>query len=226
MHQGLSGSEGLHTEPQQQQKYGTTVDDAPIPPKISSLTECAAILTIVCVCTGTLQLVPVRSQTARETVFLLLVNWIRVYGIPLGMQSDGHANFVSALMKAALSMFGVRDQMVSAPNQKGTAAKSEKTNQYVRKIIDIMVANGDATNEDSLRQYCAIAEMQANQLQCIAGHTSYKLCFGKTPRTILDLVTYAPIDVAQRTTTTILHMGLEHGNCNNIVHGVFPKHSS
>ena len=170
------------------------VDHAPLPPQISSLTGCAAILTIVCVCTGTLQLVPARSQTARETVFLLLVNWIRVYGIPLGIQSDGHANFVSALMKAALSMFGVRDQMVSAPNQKGTAAKSERANQYVRKIIDIMVANGDATNEDSLRQYCAIAEMQANQLQCIAGHTSYELCFGKTPRTILDLVTHAPGD--------------------------------
>ena len=44
------------------------VDHAPLPPQISSLTGCAAILTIVCVCTGTLQLVPARSQTARETV--------------------------------------------------------------------------------------------------------------------------------------------------------------
>ena len=96
------------------------VDHAPLPPQISSLTRCAAILTIVCVCMGTLQLVPARSQTAREAVFLLLVNSIRVYGIPLGIQLDGHTNFVLALIKAALSVFDVLDQMVSAPNQTGT----------------------------------------------------------------------------------------------------------
>ena len=52
-----------------------------------------------------------------------------------------------------------------------------------------MEANGDATNEDSLRMYCAMAEIHANHIQCKAGHTNFEMCFGKEPLTVFDLVT-------------------------------------
>ena len=136
-----------------------------------------------------MMLVPARTQTARETAFILFVNWIRIYGLFTGLQSDGQANFVSALMAAVLSLFGVRATTVSALDQTGTAAKSERANQYVRKITDIMEANGDATNEDSLRMYWTMAEIQANHIQCYVGHSNYEMCFGKGPLTILDLLT-------------------------------------
>ena len=50
-----------------------------------------------------------------------------------GLQSDGHPNFISALMAAVLAPFGVRATAISAPDQKDTvtAAKSERANQYV-----------------------------------------------------------------------------------------------
>ena len=165
------------------------VDHAPLPKAVAQQTGCTAVLTIVDTTTGVMMLVPARTQTARETAFILFVNWIRIYGLFTGLQSDGHANFVSALMAAVLSLFGVRATTVSAPDQKGTAAKSERANQYVRKITDIMEANGDATNEDSLRMYCTMAEIQANHIQCNAGHSNYEMCFGKEPLTIFDLLT-------------------------------------
>ena len=118
------------------------------------------------------------------------------------MQSDGHPNFISALMAAVLSLFGVRATTVSAPDQKGTATKSERANQYVRKITDIMEANGDATNEDSLRMYCTMAEIQANHIQCNAGHSNYEMCFGKEPLTIFDLLTQGNVPTGFKTAGT------------------------
>ena len=82
-------------------------------------------------------------------------------------------------MAAVLSLFGVRATTVSAPGQK-----------------DIMETNGDATNEDSLRMYCTMAEIQANHIQCQAGHSNFEMCFGKEPLTIFDLLTQgnAPVE--------------------------------
>ena len=92
-------------------------------------------------------------------------------------------------LAAILLLFGVRATIVSAPDQKNTAKRSERANQYVRKNTDIMEANGDATNEDSLRMYCTMKEIQANHIQCQAGHSNYEMCFGKEPLTIFDLLT-------------------------------------
>jgi hypothetical protein len=158
------------------------VDRAPLPKDVAQQTGCTAVLTIIDTTTGVMMLVPARTETARETVFILFVNWIRIYGLYTGLQSGGHPNFVGALIAAVLTSFGVRATTVSAPDQKSIAAKSERANQYVRKITDIMESNGDATNDDSLRIYCTMAEIQANHIQCQAGHSNFEICFGKEPK--------------------------------------------
>jgi hypothetical protein len=165
------------------------IDYAPLPPTVSQQTGCTAILTIVDTTTGTIALLPARSQTTRETAYLLLVGWIRIYGIPRAIHADGA--YGTALMKALFDLLGIGQDnlIISAPSQKGTAAKSERANQYVRKIVDLMIANGDASIEDALRMYCVIQEMMANHIQTEAGHTNFEMCFGQQPRTILDMVT-------------------------------------
>ena len=89
-------------------------------------------------------------------------------------------------MKALFDLLGIGQDnpIISAPSQKGTAAKSERANQYVRKIVDLMIANGDASNEDALRMYCVIQEMMANHIQTEAGHTNFEMCFGQQPSAV------------------------------------------
>ena len=124
---------------------------------------------------GVMMLVPARTQTTKETAFILFVNWSLIYGLFTGLQSDGHPDFVSALMEAVLSLFGVRATKVSAPDQN-----------------DIMEANGNATNEDSLLMYCTMAEIQAKHVQCNAGHSNYEMCF--------EFKTAGAVDNAERDT--------------------------
>ena len=54
------------------------VDHAPLPKAVAQQTGCTAVLTMIDTTTGVMMLVLARTQTARETAFLLFVNWIRI----------------------------------------------------------------------------------------------------------------------------------------------------
>ena len=78
------------------------MDHAPLPRAVAQQTGCTTVLAIVDTTTGVIMLVPAITHTARETAFILFVNWIRIYGLFTGLQSDGHANFVSTPMAVVL----------------------------------------------------------------------------------------------------------------------------
>ena len=154
---------------------------------IQAATGSWGVLTMVDPSTGQLALAPADNKSATMTAYLLLIYWIRVYGIPKVLQSDADRGYCSDVMKVVSALLGIKAHDVSAKGQKGKAAQSERANAHVRKVETMMLANGHLSKAH-LHMYLAMGEIKANQINEQGGHTSFERVFAQAPTTVIDLI--------------------------------------
>ena len=162
-------------------------DHCVLEPAVQAATGYWAILTMVDVGSGQMALAAAVDKTARCTAYLLFITWIRVYGIPRILQSDSDAGYRSEVMKLVCGYLGIKVHDTSARAQKGTAAKAERANAYVRRMERIMTANGQVS-ASHLHMYMAAVEITANQQNEWLGHSSHERLFAQRPVTVVDLI--------------------------------------
>jgi hypothetical protein len=162
-------------------------DHCELDPVIQAATGYWAILTMVDAATGHCVFAPATDKSAKQTSYLIFTQWIRTFGIPRVIRSDGDRGYTSEVMRLARRYLGIKEHDVSAPDQKGTASKAEAANKHVRKAERIMLANGQISKVH-LMMYMAAAEIMANQQSEWSGHTSHERLFVQKPVTVVDLI--------------------------------------
>ena len=90
-------------------------------------------------------------------------------------------------MRLVCRLLGIQAHDTSARAQKGTAAKAERANAYVRRMERIMTANGQLS-ATHLLTYLAAIEIAANQQSEWSGHSSHERLFAQRPITVTDLI--------------------------------------
>ena len=86
------------------------------------------------------EVVPVRSQTARECVNKIVENFISRWGTPLSIHSDQGSAFESQVFKKMCSLFGIRKTRTSPRNPKGNGL-IERFNRSLLKMIRAYLAD-------------------------------------------------------------------------------------
>jgi site-specific DNA-cytosine methylase len=162
-------------------------DHCVLEPAVAEATGYWAILTMVDVGSGQIVLAPAEDKSARRTAYLIFTHWIRTYGIPKVIQSDSDAGYRSDVMKLVCRYLGIKAHDTSARAQKGTAAKAERANAYVRRMERVMTANGQVS-ASHLHMYLAAIEIAANQQNEWSGHSSHERLFAQKPITVSDLI--------------------------------------
>ena len=162
-------------------------DHCELEPAVAQATGYPSVLTMTDVATAQMTFAPAEDETAMRTAYLLITYWIRIYGVPKILQSDSGSGFCSEVFNLMCRLLGIKAHDTSARAQKGTAAKAERANAYVRRMERIMTANGQVS-ATHLHMYCASIEIAANQQTLTSGFTSHERLFAQRPVTVADLI--------------------------------------
>ena len=127
------------------QIYGTWNDAIAIDHIVPSATTSGKggfryILTIVECFSNYLVAVPVRTQSAEETISVIIKQYILKHGIPLSILHDLHQNFCSYLFRETLAAFGIKDTRTTSfkSSTNGRCERQQRRiNQALRAVVPV-----------------------------------------------------------------------------------------
>ena len=110
------------------------------PSKKATRRGITALLTITDMYSGYLVCVPVKSQSAEETIKNIVEHWIlKIGGIPAAIHHDRGAGFTSALFMTVLRVFGIKDKpgtSFHSQTQGKVEAQNRRLNMCLRAVLD------------------------------------------------------------------------------------------
>ena len=137
------------------------------------------ILTLVDNFTNFLVAVPVKTQTAEESVRCIIQKWCMQHGIPLRISHDLHRNFTSDLFTGILSEFQINDKRTTPFFSSGNG-KAERLNGKLNAALRAVVPVNEQNTWDRYLPYVVSA------LNCLkSNHTGYSpnfLVYGREIR--------------------------------------------
>ena len=120
-----------------------------------------------------------RHATAHQIVECLFSHWIRHYGIPLLISSDGGSNFVNKLTGQIAAELNIKTVRIAPYNSKANLA--ERYNAYCLFIMKIFHQSYKITN-DNFSMLLALASQMLNQQINKSGFSPHFLHLGSNPR--------------------------------------------
>jgi transposase InsO family protein len=123
----------------------------------------------------------VRTVTAEQTADLLLMNVVRLHGLPKSLVSDRDTRFTSSLWQRLWQAFGTRLKMTTAhrPQADGLAERSNRTVQTTMRAF----VNSLGTDWDS-PSVCALVELAINSaIQQDTAVSAMQVAYGQQPTT-------------------------------------------
>lgn len=150
-----------------------------------------AILTITDVASRKVMFEPVDSESALDTAYVILMDWVPENGVPAMFISDPGSGFASEVMACLMKLVGVKKHDVKERNAKGPVSVVERKHRGLNVCLDDAVAVGRITCRREFRLVCKEAQSKENQY-ARPGHSShFELWTGQRPRTVQSLVTVA-----------------------------------
>ena len=111
-----------------------------------------ALLTIVDCATNYTVCVPVKSQTASETVKKLIEHWICIFGVPLAIHTDRHANFCSKTFKAVMGIYDIKLSHSTPYHSQGNG-RAEAMNKRINTAMRLSLTEDQFKNYDLWIKY-------------------------------------------------------------------------
>ena len=155
------------------------------PSKVPTPRGNTALLTIVDCATNYTVCVPVKSQSAPDTVKSLIEAWVCKFGVPLAVHTDRHANFCSKTFSAVMEIYGTKLSHSTPFHSQGNG-KAEAMNKRINTAMRVSLTNDQFKNYDLWVKYIMLT---LNSLR--SNRTSYSpnfLLFGRSLNMPRDLL--------------------------------------
>ena len=137
------------------------------------------VLCMVDAFTNFLVCIPVKTQTAEETIRNVIQHWILKHGMPLRLMSDRAAGFSSELFEGIMKEFGISHKRTTSFHSQGNA-KIERQNGRINAAMRAVIPENHPETWDSYIPYVTSA------LNCIkskhSGFSANFLMYGRELR--------------------------------------------
>ena len=118
-----------------------------IPSQSATARGNTALLTIVDCATNYTVCVPVKSQSAPETVKKLIEHWICIFGVPLAIHTDRHASFCSKTFKAVMGVYDIKLSHSTPYHSQGNG-RAEAMNKRINSAMRVSLTEDQFKNYD------------------------------------------------------------------------------
>ena len=144
-----------------------------------------ALLTIVDCATNYTVCVPVKSQSAPETVKKLIEAWVCRFGVPLAVHTDRHANFCSKTFSAVMGIYDV-NLSHSTPYHSQGNGRAEAMNKRINTAMRVSLTDDQFKNYDLWIKYVmfTLNSLKSNR----TGYSPNFLVFGRSLNMPRDLM--------------------------------------
>ena len=105
------------------------------------------ILSLTDVWSGYVVAVPTRSQTAKDTISIIMHKWILTHGVPKRIVSDRGPGFASQFYKAVFKALGCKPDY-GLPYECKSSAKAERTNKRLNQSLRVALVDKDPKTWD------------------------------------------------------------------------------
>ena len=153
----------------------------------SKLSKTPVVLTMMDVATRTSMFIAADSQEAMESARLMIIHWVKMYGMPRLLISDSHPGFASACMASIRKILGIKDHKLNPREAKGSTAMLERRHLPLQLVIADGFAKGDINSRSDLEMYLALAMIRVNQGAPPGRASPFELWSGQEPTTIRSL---------------------------------------
>ena len=155
------------------------------PSKTATQRRNTALLTIVDCATNYTVCVPVKSQSAPETVKKLIEAWVCRFGVPLAVHTDRHANFCSKTFSAVMGIYDV-NLSHSTPYHSQGNGRAEAMNKRINTAMRVSLTDDQFKNYDLWIKYImfTLNSMKSNR----TGYSPNFLVFGRSLNMPRDLL--------------------------------------
>ncbi|MCP4492672.1 MAG: DDE-type integrase/transposase/recombinase [Gammaproteobacteria bacterium] len=155
------------------------------PSKLATRNGTVALFTICDMFSGYISCVPVSSTSTEASVKALLENWILRFGIPGTIQHDLGSGFTSALWKAIMKAFDIKDAKTT-PKMSQSNGKAEACNRKINQAMRVTLSPKEYQDYDRYIKYIVFClNSLANSK---TGFSPYFLVHGRECRMPRDMM--------------------------------------
>ncbi len=155
------------------------------PSKLPTRNGTVALFTICDMFSGYISCVPVSSTSTEASVKALLENWILRFGMPGTIQHDLGSGFTSALWKAIMKAFDIKDAKTT-PKMSQANGKAEACNRKINQAMRVTLSPSEFQEYDVYIKY--IVFCLNSLVSSKTGFTPYFLVHGRECRMPRDLM--------------------------------------
>jgi transposase InsO family protein len=154
-----------------------------------------AVLTVKCLFTSFVFLLPLTNTTARTVALLLWSRIFSLFGLPKTIQSDNGPEFVNHIFHTLATLYGIDHRTTSAYHPRANGA-AERINLPIRQTI-LKHVQGDISSWDLWIPFVQFA--MNSKVSSLTGSTPFTLMFARNsfpPRSASDQTPLPPSDLA------------------------------